>query len=141
VISKKAATTRMAGGVRGARSVVIAAVLDVLLVVVFVLIGRSSHKEGFSLLGALTTAWPFLTGLIVGWFVTRSWRDPTGIVWTGLGIWVSTVAVGVLLRSMSGQGVQPSFVIVTTIVLGLFLMGWRGIALLQARRATSAVSS
>lgn len=124
----------------GIRPVVIAAVLDVVLVIVFVLIGRSSHKEGFTLLGALTTAWPFLAGLVVGWLVTRSWRDPTGIVWTGIGIWVATVAVGVLLRGVSGQGVQPSFVIVTTIVLGLFVLGWRGIAHLLARRASSAVA-
>jgi hypothetical protein len=66
--------------------------------------------------------------------VTRSWRDPRGIVWTGIGIWLSTVAVGVLLRGVSGQGVQLSFVIVTAIVLAIFLVGWRALAPLFGRR-------
>ncbi|TFC17803.1 DUF3054 domain-containing protein [Cryobacterium algoritolerans] len=112
-------------------SVITAASIDAGLVLVFVLIGRASHDEG--LLGVLTTWWPFLGGLAIGWILLRAWRSPGRIVWTGIGVWLCTVAVGMLLRLASGQGVQPSFIVVATIVLGVFLLGWRAIALLAAR--------
>ncbi|TFB96886.1 DUF3054 domain-containing protein [Cryobacterium sp. HLT2-28] len=112
-------------------SVIVPASLDAVLVLVFALVGRASHGEG--LLGVLTTWWPFLGGLAIGWLVVRAWRSPRRIVWTGIGVWLCTVAGGMLLRLASGQGVQPSFIIVATIVLGLFLLGWRAIALLAAR--------
>jgi hypothetical protein len=109
-------------------------VFDVLLVLVFVLIGRASHKEDLSILGILSTLWPFLVGLVVGHLVMRAWRAPFRIVWTGIGIWIATVVVGMLLRLVSGQGAALSFVVVATIVLGIFLLGWRAIALLVTRR-------
>ncbi|WP_022885982.1 DUF3054 domain-containing protein [Glaciibacter superstes] len=114
-----------------AATVIVAAVIDVVLVLVFVLIGRATHDEG--LLGALETWWPFLVGLFVGWVVMRAWRSPRRIVWTGIGIWVSTVLVGMLLRVATGQGTQLAFVIVATLTLAVFLLGWRGIALLARR--------
>ena len=112
-------------------SVIIPALIDAGLVLVFALVGRASHGEG--LLGILTTWWAFLGGLAIGWLVLRAWRSPRRIVWTGIGVWLCTVAVGMLLRLASGQGVQPSFIVVATIVLGVFLLGWRAIALLAAR--------
>ncbi len=112
--------------------------VDALLVLAFVLIGRTSHNEG--VLGALVTYWPFLTGLILGWLVLRAWRSPRRIRFTGLGIWVSTVGFGLLLRVVSGQGVQLSFVIVTTIVLGVFLLGWRAVAALASRSRSRATA-
>lgn len=115
-------------------SVTVPAVIDVVLVLVFVLIGRGSHDEGFTLLGTLITVWPFLVALAVGWVVMRAWRSPRAVAWTGVGIWVVTVAVGMLLRVVSGQGTAPSFVIVATIVLGVFLVGWRALARVVARR-------
>jgi hypothetical protein len=112
-------------------SIIIAGVLDAALVLLFAVIGRLSHGE--SLAGLGVTYWPFLGGLIIGWLLLRAWRHPVSIVWTGLGIWIVTVAGGLLLRLASGQGVQLSFAIVTTIVLGVFLLGWRAIAALVRR--------
>ncbi|HEY5320340.1 MAG TPA: DUF3054 domain-containing protein [Galbitalea sp.] len=112
----------------------VAQAFDVILVLVFVLIGRVSHKEDLSILGILTTLWPFLVGLIVGHIVMRAWRAPFRIVWTGIGIWIATVVVGMLLRLVSAQGAALSFVVVATVVLGIFLLGWRAIALLVTRR-------
>jgi len=109
----------------------LAAGLDAALLLLFVLIGRASHGEG--LWGVLGTWWPFLAGLIVAWLVLRAWRTPLQIAWTGLGVWVITVIVGLLLRIVSGQGVQFSFVIVTFLVVGVFLVGWRAIGLLVRR--------
>jgi hypothetical protein len=118
----------------GWRSLTLFGAIDAALVIVFVLIGRASHSEG--ILGTLNTLWPFIAGLAVGWVATRAWRDPVSIAWIGVGVWASTVIVGMLLRVLSGQGVQTSFVVVATIVLGVLLLGWRWIALVVLRRRT-----
>ncbi|MCU1447713.1 DUF3054 domain-containing protein [Cryobacterium sp.] len=110
----------------------LAAGLDAGLLLVFVVIGRASHGED-GLWGVLATWWPFLVGLVVAWLVLRAWRTPLHLVRTGLGVWVITVAVGLLLRVASGQGVQLSFVVVTFLVIGVFLLGWRAVALLVRR--------
>jgi hypothetical protein len=101
--------------------------IDVALVIAFVLIGRASHNE--SALGFFTTFWPFLVGLIIGWLISRFWLDPLRINWVAVITVAVTVVVGMVLRAATGQGIEPGFVIVTTIVLGVFLIGWRLIAL------------
>ncbi|MES2092414.1 MAG: DUF3054 domain-containing protein [Actinomycetota bacterium] len=107
-------------------SAVLAAIVDVVLVFAFVLIGRASHNEGPR--GVVVTLWPFIVGLAIGWIGARAWRTPFRLRWTGLTITTATVIVGILLRAVSGQGVQASFVTVTTVVLAIFLLGWRVIA-------------
>lgn len=107
------------------RRVAGAAAIDVVLVLAFVLIGRSSHAEGITPAGVLGTAWPFLVGLAVGWALARAWRRPFAVA-PGLTIWAATVALGLLLRAVTGEGVQPGFVAVTALVLAAFLLGWRG---------------
>jgi hypothetical protein len=106
---------------------------DLLLVLAFVLIGRASHDEN-PVLGALVTLWPFAVGLVVGWLLARAWRSPLALLRSGIPIWVSTVVVGMLLRLASHQGITPSFVIVAAVVLAIFLLGWRAIVALVARR-------
>lgn len=113
----------------------IAFAIDAVLVLVFVLVGRATHDEN-PVLGALVTLWPFLAALVAGWLVSRAWRAPLAIGRTGVPVWAVTVAVGLLLRALSGQGVQWSFAIVTSVVLGLFLLGWRAVAaFVRSRRA------
>ncbi|GAA5033316.1 DUF3054 domain-containing protein [Microbacterium fluvii] len=109
--------------------------LDAVLVVVFAAIGRASHGEGvFD--GLWVTAWPFLAGLVVGWLLTFAWRAPVALLRTGLGVWAATLVGGMLLRAVSGQGVQVAFVIVAAVVLALFLIGWRAVArLIVSRRS------
>ncbi|MDF2443349.1 MAG: hypothetical protein JWR01_1552 [Subtercola sp.] len=118
--------------------IVLALVFDVVLVLAFVIIGRGNHAEAFSVPGILTTWWPFLLGLAVGWIATRAWRYPFALVLPGIPIWLFTVAVGMLFRLLSGQGVAVSFVIVAIIVLGVFLLGWRAIAGAILRRRARA---
>ncbi|WP_295839018.1 DUF3054 domain-containing protein [uncultured Microbacterium sp.] len=118
------------------RSPVLALIVDVVLVVVFAAIGRATHDG--DVLGTLgsglaTTAWPFVAALLVGWLVTRAWRRPTAFVKTGLPVWAITVALGMVLRALSGQGVAVAFVIVATITLALLLLGWRAITRLASR--------
>ena len=110
------------------------AVLDLCCVGAFVAIGRASHTEGETVAGLARTAWPFLTGLAAGWLVTRAWRRPGALVPAGAGVWISTVALGMVLRAASGQGTAVAFIVVALAFLGLFMLGWR---LLAGRFATS----
>jgi len=108
--------------------------LDAVLVAVFVLIGRRTHDGGSVLEGFLVTLWPFLAALLLGWVIARAWRTPDRLVLSGIVVWIVTVAGGMLLRVLSGQGVQLSFVVVTAVVLGVFLLGRRALTRLIGRR-------
>lgn len=115
---------------------VLAGVLDAALVLLFAAVGRHSHAESGAVLGVLTTAWPFLAGAAAGWLVSGlgRWADPRTLR-GGIPVWAGAVAVGMLLRVVTGRGTAVSFVIVATVVLGIFLLGWRAVAArLVARR-------
>jgi hypothetical protein len=99
--------------------------IDVVAVLVFCAVGRRSHDEGLNVTGVALTAWPFLTGTIVGWLVSRAWRRPTAVAPTGVIVWLCTVAVGMLLRKASSAGVAASFVVVAASVTAVLLLGWR----------------
>lgn len=120
-----------------------AIVLDVVLVIVFAVIGRATHHEGVlgeGGLGLATTAWPFLAALALGWLVSLAWRAPLAPVRAGVPIWLVTVGGGMLLRALSGQGTAVPFVVVATLTLLLMLIGWRVIAalILRGRRTPAA---
>jgi hypothetical protein len=110
-----------------------AAVLDICLVLAFVIIGRAAHTKGESPGGIASTAWPFLSGLAIGWLAARAWRRPADLLPAGVSAWLSTVAFGMVLRVVSGQGTAFAFILVALAFLGLFLLGWR-VAWLLARR-------
>ena len=112
----------------------VAFAVDLVLVAVFVGIGRASHGEDQS--AWVATFWPFAIGLAVGWAAARGWRRPFAIARTGLPAWVGAVVVGMLLRAVSGQGVQVAFVVVASIVLGAFLLGWRFLLVALDRSAS-----
>ena len=98
---------------------------------VFVVIGRASHTKGESLAGIASTSWPFLCGLAVGWAASRAWRRPLALRPAGLAVWLCTVALGMILRVVSGQGTAVAFIVVALAFLGLFLLGWRVLARLS----------
>ena len=122
------------------RSVRFAVILDCCCVLVFVIIGRASHTKGESLAGVASTAWPFLAGLAGGWLAARAWRRPLGLWPAGAGAWLGAVALGMVLRVVSGQGTAFAFVLVALAFLGLFLLGWRLLARLGASRLASRAS-
>jgi hypothetical protein len=109
----------------GARRIVIAAIADVVAIVVFVAIGRRSHDEGSAVGGIVAVAAPFLIALVVGWIAARAWAHPMQVA-SAFVIWPVTVAVGMLLRGLVfDRGTALPFVIVATVVTGVFLVGWR----------------
>jgi Protein of unknown function (DUF3054) len=113
----------------------IAVLIDGCCVLLFVIIGRASHAKGESVAGIASTAWPFLAGLACGWLGSRAWRRPFGLVPAGVGAWLGTAAVGMLLRVAAGQGTAAAFIGVALAFCGLFLLGWRLVARLVAGRA------
>jgi Protein of unknown function (DUF3054) len=116
------------------RTVRIGVLLDCCCVLAFVIIGRASHAKGETLAGITSTAWPFLAGLAGGWLGTRAWRRPLALVPAGVGAWLGTVALGMTLRVVSGQGTAVAFVFVALAFLGTGLLGWRLVALGLRRR-------
>jgi hypothetical protein len=101
--------------------------IDTALVVVFAMSGRASHTEALDVAGVWLTAWPFLAGLALSWLATRAWRSSLGPVWPGTGLWIGTVVIGMVFRLATGAGAAIAFVIVATLTLGIFLIGWRSI--------------
>ena len=110
------------------------AVYDAAAVVLFAALGRNAHGESLSLGGLAHTAWPFLLAAALGWLICRAWRAPGAIVPTGLVIWAVTVAGGMLLRVVSGQGTHWSFILVTAAVTALLLLGMRAVVNIVTRR-------
>ena len=98
------------------RPAVLALAGDIVCVLVFCALGRRSHAEGLTLAGIADTAWPFLSGTALGWLISRGWRAPTAVAPTGVTVWLATVAVGMLLRKASSQGVATSFIVVASVV-------------------------
>jgi len=99
--------------------------LDVLIVVLFVVIGRETHDEGNAVVAILETAAPFLIGLVAGWTVGRTRRMPVSAV-AGFIVLAATLLIGMVLRkAVFDDGTAVSFVIVATLFLGIGLLGWR----------------
>ena len=118
---------RAAAGVR-------AFAVDLLCVAVFCTIGRRSHAEGLSIAGIAETAWPFLTGTVVGWLFSRGWQRPMSLAPAGSVVWAAPVVVGVLRRGATDQGTATSFIVVASLTTAVLLLGWRAAALLINRR-------
>lgn len=102
-------------------------VIDLAAVVLFVLIGRSAHGHGLSLDGVASTAWPFLSGLTAGWVLVVLTRWDGASLSGGVVVLISAVALGMILRVVSGQGTAPAFVGVALGFLGLVMLGWRAL--------------
>ncbi|RLY94948.1 DUF3054 domain-containing protein [Kocuria tytonicola] len=98
-------------------------VVDLVLVVVFAAIGRASHGEDVA--GMLLTAWPFMVGALVGSLACRGANRPAAVIPTGVSVWLCAVVGGMVLRTFTGQGTALAFVVVSIVVLGVLLVGYR----------------
>jgi hypothetical protein len=121
------------------RAVLWSLVADVVGIIVFVAIGRRNHDEGVAPAGIIETAAPFLIAVLVGWLIARGWRSPLSVS-VGATIWVTTVALGMVLRKLVfDDGTATAFVIVATVFTGAVLNGWR--LAVRTRRARITTSS
>ena len=112
----------------------LAAVLDAVAVVVFSTAGKSSHAEHGGVHEVLVIAWPFAAGTALGWLAHVLLRRTAPLTVTG-GWWVlaGTLLGGHVLRVLSGRGTAVSFVVVSAVVLGVLLVGWRALSRLLPR--------
>jgi hypothetical protein len=107
--------------------------LDLLIVLVFVGIGRSVHDHGVNLVGMLSTAWPFVVGLTCGWLVVAKQHHSGARLSDGVTVCLVTVTVGMILRVISGQGTALAFILVALGFLGALMLVWR-LAVVNLRR-------
>lgn len=118
-------------------STTMALAVDAIAVLVFALLGKLFHaSDGFSVLGWLGTAWPFLLGLAVAWAVllTGVLRPAPG---SGLGILIVTWFVGIVVRGIVTMSVAWGFVVTSLIFLGILMLGWRTVASFVSRRQSA----
>ncbi|WP_051476710.1 DUF3054 domain-containing protein [Arthrobacter sp. Br18] len=94
---------------------------DLAVIAVFAASGRHTHEHGLGTFGILATAAPFLIACMTAWIALRAWRTPTRVWPTGVGIWLLTVVLGLVLRAVSGGGMALSFQLVTFAALGVLL--------------------
>ncbi|SMX69688.1 Protein of unknown function (DUF3054) [Brevibacterium iodinum ATCC 49514] len=111
----------------------IALIVDLILVVLFTIVGHYTHSHSFDPQGLMTTAWPFVAALVIAWLLTAVWDRPIAPLATGTGVWAITVLLGLVLRGIVGQGEDPgnvavTFMIVATSLNLITLVGWRLIA-------------
>ena len=115
----------------------LAAGIDTAIIVAFVAIGRREHDQDSAIGALISTAAPFLIALLLAWIVWRVWERPTDIV-TGIQVWATTVVAGMLFRRvLFDDGTALAFVIVATLFLGAFLLGWRAVYAMTERRRLS----
>ncbi|MCT1607317.1 DUF3054 domain-containing protein [Nesterenkonia massiliensis] len=129
-------TERSLGPVRHSAIItLVLLLLDAALVVLFAVAGNRSHSTGLSVSDVAGTAWPFLIGLLLGWALTRSWRQPSRLWPEGVVVVLITVALGMTLRVLLADGGAPlSFVAVATGSLALLLLGRRLVSSQMVRR-------
>jgi hypothetical protein len=100
-------------------------VIDLLVVLLFVGIGRANHHHGDSVAGMVSTTWPFAVGLVIGWLIVLVRRQVGISLSAGVEIWLSTVTIGMVLRVLAGQGTAFAFIVVALVFLGALLLGPR----------------
>ena len=99
--------------------------IDILAVLIFVIVGRDNHGEENTVLGILDTAAPFLIALAIAWLVLRLLKIRRRLT-MALVVWAITVGGGLTLRNVAfGDGTAFSFIVVTTITLGVLMVGLR----------------
>ena len=101
---------------------------------VFAIIGRASHHESTGVRGVWHTAWPFLLGTALGLAFTAYSRVRPTAIRAGVRVWVWTVVIGLVVRSSTGAGTAPAFIVVASVFLGAFLIGWRALYLAKRLR-------
>ena len=116
----------------------IALTVDLVLVVLFTIIGHYTHSHNFEFQGLLTTAWPFLAGLGIAWLLSAVWDRPIAPLATGTAVWAITVLIGLVIRALTGEGTAGPFIVVAASLNLITLVGWRLIATAVTGGSTTA---
>lgn len=113
---------------------ILPAIIDLILVLVFAVVGRASHAEGLSFAGIAQTGWPFFAACMAGWIIVSLLDDNGYGPRAALVIWLVTVLGGLGLRITAGNTAELAFVLVATAFLFSAFFGWRLVARLVRAR-------
>ena len=100
-------------------------VYDALVVLLFVVIGRSSHSQGESVGSVIATAAPFGIGLLVAWGVVAARKITVRSSIAGVLVATMCALIGQVIRVADGTGTKLAFVLVSIVFLNLGILGWR----------------
>jgi hypothetical protein len=116
---------------------------DLLVVLLFVGIGRSTHHHVLDLVGMISTTWPFAVGLTIGWLIVLLRHQRLVSLGAGVEVWLATVALGMIVRVIAGQGTALAFIFVALGFLGTLMLGLRLVhtALTRSNGVTRAPSA
>ena len=107
------------------RKSIYALVADAAFIFLFIFIGTRNHDTDTDTAGVFSTVAPFFIGLIVGWCALQVWKAPHKVV-NGVGLWLITIVIGMLLRHFAfDRGTAGAFIVVATIFNAFTLVGWR----------------
>ena len=73
----------------------------------------------------VSTTWPFAVGLAIGWLIVLIRRQNGASLGAGVEVWLATVALGMILRVIAGQGTAFAFIVVALVFLGAPMLGLR----------------
>jgi DUF3054 family protein len=108
---------------------------DLVCVLALAIGGKGSHEMSEPNWVVLAIAWPYAVAASLAhvWLVSR--RRPTRRAWPeGVIVVAGTYVLGMLLRAISGRGLDPAFLIVAGLFLALTMLGWRAVVQLMTRR-------
>lgn len=116
---------RMTSLVSMPRRAALAFVIDLIVIVVFVAVGRRNHDEDLSIAGYTGAVAPFVLALAATWMAGRLWRDPWSLR-SGVIVWIGTISLGMVVRRfVFDDGTATAFIIVAAVFVGAFANGWR----------------
>lgn len=111
---------------------------DLACVLVFAAAGKATHEASASNWVILAIVWPYALAAVLAHGVLVARGRPAGRLWPeGAMVLAVTYVLGMLLRAVSGRGIEVDFLVVAVIFLALMMLGWRGIAQVAGRRRTS----
>lgn len=109
----------------------LAAVADVVAVLVFAAAGRATHEGPQTAAGLLATAAPFLVGALLARAAPAVRTEPAAVR-SGLVVLAVTAVVGLGLRALFLGRLPLSFAVVAVIALAVLVLGWRVVAAVVA---------
>lgn len=113
--------------------------LDAVLIIIFAMIGISSHDGALDIASVARVAIPFLVPYLALSLALKPRRFIHNVFPVGIGLWIATVILGPVLRAALFQDSSAlAFILVTAGVLALFLIGRRIISTLVTRKQRSA---
>ena len=120
----------------------VAPVADVVCLVAFVALGRSSHDLHGGGGWFVAVLWPFIVGWALAALVTGLYRAPARPSWRAAATCVLGVTLALVLRAtLTGRSTPVVFGVVALCFLALATLGWRAVVALSARMARARAST